>query len=68
MTDWLPISDAKTDGTLYALRFQDRLGVYDSEPNFQFFLHDDGHWYGAETERRITVRVIACKPPPKETL
>ena len=54
MSEWIPIEQAKVDGSQCSLRFRDVLGSYDAEG--PFFLHDDGHWYRIDPPVRLNVR------------
>ena len=41
---WRPMSEAKPDGTVCELLFNDMVGYFDTDA-FRFFLDHDGNWY-----------------------
>lgn len=60
MVEWQPVSAARVDGTLCALRLRDRFSHY--EVNGPYFFHEDGHWYSVEPPQRVVAKVTHFKP------
>ena len=47
MNPWRPMPDAKPDGTVCELLFNDMVGCFDADPG-RYFLDHDGRWYRIE--------------------
>lgn len=57
LNPWRAMTDAKPDGTVCELLFNDLVGCFDADPG-RYFLDHDGHWYRIEPPKRV------CGPRP----
>jgi hypothetical protein len=52
LNPWRPMSDAKPDGTVCELLFNDMVGYFDADA-FRYFLDHDGNWYRIDPPSRV---------------
>lgn len=58
---WRPMKDAKADGTLCELLFQDMVGSYDAD-EAQYFLTSSGDWYRLNPPAKVFNRTMNWRP------
>lgn len=58
---WRPMKDAKADGTICELLFNDMAGDFDTE-GLHYFLDADGRWYRIEPLSRVWLKPINWRP------
>lgn len=49
---WRPMCEAKPDGTVCELLFNDLVGCFDADPG-RYFLDHDGDWYRLDPPSRV---------------
>ncbi len=57
---WRAMPEAKADGTVCELLFNDMVGCFDADPG-RYFL-DDGHWYRIDPPGRCAFTPINWRP------
>jgi hypothetical protein len=58
---WRPMKDARPDGTLCELLFQDMVGSYDADDT-QYFITASGDWYRLNPPTRVFNRTMNWRP------
>ena len=58
---WRPMCEAKPDGTVCELLFNDMVGCFDADPG-RYFLDHDGRWYRIDPPRPCFHNPINWRP------
>lgn len=58
---WRSMSDARPDGTVCELLFNDMVGAFDAD-RFRYFLDHDGHWYRIDPPTPVFANPMNWRP------
>lgn len=61
LNPWRPIGEAKADGTVCELLFNDMVGGFDAE-RFRYFLDLDGRWYRIDPPAPVFAAPMNWRP------
>lgn len=61
LNPWRPMSEAKPDGTVCELLFNDMVGGFDAE-RFRYFLDLDGRWFRIDPPGRAYLTPMNWRP------
>lgn len=61
LNPWRPMSDAKPDGTVCELQFNDMVGAFETD-RLRYFLDHDGRWYRIDPPSPVYARAIGWRP------